>query len=152
MTQNLQNHTETKTLLHEEITSAIIESFYVVYKKLGFGFLEKVYQNALAIELRKRELDVVCQKPLSVLYDGLVVGDYFADFVINSKVIIEIKAAEKLIKEHEYQLLNYLKATEAEVGLLLNFGKEPEFKRKIFTNDRKITVILSSFSVFCVHS
>ncbi|MFI5211756.1 MAG: GxxExxY protein [Ignavibacteria bacterium] len=137
MTQNVQNRAENSTLLHEEITSVIIESFYIVYKKLGFGFLERVYQNALAIELRKKELDVECQKPLNVLYDGVVVGDFFADFVINSKVIVEIKAAERLIKEHEYQLINYLKATEAEVGLLLNFGKEPEFKRKIFTNDRK---------------
>src|ERR1700731_284433 len=124
-------------MLHGEITEIIIGAFYEVHKKLSYGFLEKVYQNALAIELQKRGLDVVKQKQIKVFYDNDIVGDYYADIIVNNCVILELKAAEGLIEEHEHQLMNYLKATDIEVGLLLNFGIKPQFKRKIFTNDKK---------------
>lgn len=124
-------------MLHEDKTQKIIQAFYKVYNTLGYGFLEKVYQNALLIELRK--MGFLCQSelPVKVFYEGIIVGDYRADIIVDNCVIIENKAAEALMEEHEYQLINYLKATEIEVGLLLNFGKKPEFKRRIFTNDRK---------------
>jgi len=124
-------------MLHQEITDLIIKSFYKVYNSLGYGFLEKVYENALKIELLKQGLTVEQQKNIKVFYESEQVGEYFADLLINDLVIVELKAAENLCEEHEAQLLNYLKATELEVGLLLNFGKEPQFKRKFFTNDRK---------------
>lgn len=125
-------------LLHQEITDIIIKCFYKVYNELGFGFLEKVYENALLIELRLHELSASEQIPIEVFYKENSVGNYFADIVVENKVIIELKAGEGgLIEEHELQLINYLKATDKEVGLLLSFGKKPEFKRKIFTNDMK---------------
>jgi len=124
-------------LLHKEITNKIIQSFYKVYNDLGFGFLEKVYERALLIELEASGLYCEKQKPIKVYYNEQIVGDYFADIIVNEIVIIELKAAESLCEEHELQLINYLKATEIEVGLLLNFGKEPLFKRKLFTNDKK---------------
>ena len=124
-------------MLHEEITGAIIKAFYAVYNTLGYGFLEKVYENALVHELTKLGFEVRQQMPIQVYYDGQLVGKYFADLVVNGCVIVEIKAAEGLRPEHAAQLLNYLKATETEVGLLLNFGPKPEFARRIFTNDRK---------------
>jgi GxxExxY protein len=122
--------------LHSEITELIIKCFYKVYNELGFGFLEKVYQNSLLIKLRNAGLYCESQKPIKVFYQKTVVGEYFADIVVNNSVIVELKAAEGLVEEHEFQLINYLKATEIEVGLLLNFGKKPEIRRKIFTNDR----------------
>ncbi len=103
---------------------------------MGYGFLEKVYQNSLLIELRNTGLFCEPQKQIKVFYRNQIVGEYFADIVVNECVIVELKAAETLVEEHEFQLINYLKATEVEVGLLLNFGKKPEVKRKIFTNDR----------------
>jgi len=120
--------------LHQELTSEIIAAFYKVYNTLGFGFLEKVYENALKYELEKMRFKINKQKPITVYYDALTVGEYFADLIVEDKVIIELKAAETLIEEHELQLINYLKATEIEVGLLLNFGKKPEIRRKIFSN------------------
>ena len=90
------------------------------------------------IELTKNELKIGRQKPINVYYDNKLVGEYFADLIVEDKVIIELKAAETLIEEHELQLINYLKATNIEVGLLLNFGRKPEIKRKIFTNDKRI--------------
>ncbi len=120
---------------HTDLTEKIIKAFYKVYNNLGYGFLEKVYENALFIELRNMELFVEKQRRIKVFYEGNEVGDYFADLIVDEKVIIELKAAETLCEEHEYQLINYLKATEIEVGLLLNFGKKPQFKRKVFTND-----------------
>lgn len=119
---------------HSEITEIIIKSFYKVYNKLGYGFLEKVYENALYIELKNEGLFVEKQKPIKVFYNETEVGNYFADLVVNELIIVELKASESLCEEHEYQLINYLKATEIEIGLLLNFGKKPKFKRKIFTN------------------
>ena len=124
-------------MLLEEKTHKIIQAFYKVYNTLGYGFLEKVYQRALLIELR--EMGFICKEeaPVKVYYEGINVGDYRADIIVDDCVIIENKAAESLCEANEFQLINYLKATEIEVGLLLNFGKKPEFKRKIFTNDRK---------------
>jgi GxxExxY protein len=102
-----------------------------VYNTLGSGFLEKVYQNAMVIELRKRTILVEPRAPIKVRYEGEVVGDYFADLLVAKCVIVELKAGERLCDEHHAQLLNYLKATGVEVGLLLNFGPTPELKRKI---------------------
>lgn len=126
-----------KNMLHKEITAQIIEAFYKVNNTLGYGFLEKVYENALKLELIHMGLKVEQQKNIRVYYESAEVGDYYADLIVNDVVIIELKAAESLCEEHEAQLINYLKATTAEVGLLLNFGKKAEFRRKIFTNDRK---------------
>jgi GxxExxY protein len=123
-------------MLHAESTDKIINSFFKVYNTLGYGFLEKVYENALVIELKRAEFKVLQQQNIKVFYENQVVGDYFAD-IIADQVILEIKAAEGLRDENKAQLINYLKATDKEVGLLLNFGKTPEFKRVIFTNDRK---------------
>jgi GxxExxY protein len=124
-------------LLHYELTNRIINCFYTVYNTLGYGFLEKVYENSMMHELRKCGLISEKQKPIKVYYEDKIVGEYFADIIVEKSVILELKAAEYLIEEHEIQLLNYLKATNIEIGLLLNFGKKPGFKRKIFTNDRK---------------
>jgi GxxExxY protein len=123
--------------LHAEITSIIIKAFYSVYNKLGYGFLEKVYQNSLLIELRKHNLDCTPLFPIDVFYEDFKVGFYVADIIVNKSVIIEIKAAECLCEEHEAQLTNYLKATDMEVGMLLNFGKKAEFKRKVFSSEFK---------------
>jgi len=119
---------------HSEITEKIIKAFYKVYNALGYGFLEKVYENAMFMELESMGLSVEKQKQIQVYYEGKEVGQYFADLVVEGNVIVELKAAESLCEEHEFQLINYLKATEVEVGLLLNFGKKPELKRKVFSN------------------
>ena len=124
-------------MLHGDITDLILKAFYKVYNTLGYGFLEKVYENAMKIELTLMGVFVEQQKHIKVYYLGEQVGDYFADLFVNNLVIIEMKTAESICEEHEAQLLNYLKATSIEVGLILNFGKEPEFKRKYFTNDIK---------------
>lgn len=124
-------------LLHEEITEKIIKSFYKVYNTLGYGFLEKVYENALAIELRKNGLEVKCQHPISVIYENEIVGEYFADIIVNNAVVLELKASKELTEENECQLLNYLKATNIELGLLMNFGREAEYKRKVYMNQYK---------------
>ena len=123
-------------MLEQELTNKIIKAFYQVYNTLGYGFLERVYENAMCLELHKQALDYKRQERIKVYYEGVQVGDYFADIIVENRVIIELKAAENLCYEHECQLINYLKATNIEVGLLFNFGKEPRFKRKIFTNDR----------------
>jgi GxxExxY protein len=124
-------------MLHSEITEKIIKAFYKVNNTLGYGFLEKVYENSMVIELRKMELSVSQQKSIKVHYEKEEVGNYYADLLVNDLVIIELKASESLCEEHEAQLINYLKATNIEVGLLLNFGKKAEFRRKIFSNDKK---------------
>jgi GxxExxY protein len=124
-------------MLHADLTEKILKAFFKVYNMLGYGFLEKVYENALIIELKEMGLDALPQQKIKVYYGNQIVGDYFADIVVNDKVILEIKTAESLREEHRAQLINYLKATNIEVGLLLNFGKSAEFKRVIFTNDRK---------------
>ncbi len=121
-------------MLHEDITEDIISSFYKVYNTLGYGFLEKVYENALLIELINRGVKCEQQKQIAVFYEDKKVGLYYADLVVADKVIVELKAVSEICEEHEYQLINYLKATSIEIGLLLNFGKSPAFKRKIYTN------------------
>jgi GxxExxY protein len=124
-------------LLHSDITGEILKAFYKVYNELGYGFLEKVYENALKMELESKGFEVKQQFPINVYYNGKVAGEYFADLIVENKVIIEIKTASTIDKAHEAQLLNYLKATEIEVGLVLNFGQKPEKMRKVFSNKRQ---------------
>ena len=124
-------------LLHEELTNTIIKTFYEVFNELGYGFLEKVYQNSLYLELKNKGLKVEAQKRIAVFYKGIEVGEYYADLIVEDSIILELKAADYIVKDFENQILNYLRATDCEVGLLLNFGKKPEFKRKIFENHRK---------------
>ena len=126
-----------KTHKHSELTRKIIGAFYDVYNELGYGFLEKVYENALAIELNQRGFNVIQQHPIEVSYKEIVVGSYFADLIVNDKILLELKATKELKEEHEAQILNYLKATKYEVGLLLNFGPKPSHSRKAFDNYRK---------------
>ena len=117
---------------HKELTGNIINAFYQVYNTLGYGFLEKVYENALTHELRKRGFKVTQQTPVTVFYDGVVVGEYFADLFVNDSVILELKAADAIAKNHESQLINYLKASNIDVGLVLNFGPKPDINRKVY--------------------
>ena len=119
---------------HSEITDKIIKAFYKVYNTLGYGFLEKVYENAIFIEIERMGLLVTKQDSIIVYYEEKEVGAFFADLIVENTIIIELKATEFLREEHECQLINYLKASEIEVGLLLNFGKKPEIKRKISSN------------------
>ena len=118
-------------------TELVIGCFYKVYNTLGYGFLEKVYERALLIELRKQGLTCEAQTPILVYYDGERVGEYFADILINDELILELKASETIVMDHELQLINYLKASNVEVGFLMNFGRKPEIRRKIFSNLRK---------------
>ena len=120
-----------------KLTERIIKIFYKVYNTLGYGFLEKIYEHAMMIELRKANVSAVSQDPIKVLYEDEIIGEYFADILVDRKVIVEIKATKNLIIDHEAQLLNYLKATDIEVGLLLNFGPKPEIRRRVFDNFRK---------------
>lgn len=124
-------------LLHQDLSNKIIKTFYNVYNELGYGFLEKVYQNALYLELKEQGFKVEAQKQIKVYYKNSIVGDYYADLIVNDTIILELKAVEFLVKDFEYQLINYLRATDIEVGLLLNFGNKPEFRRKVFSNERK---------------
>lgn len=130
-------NTDYQDFKYQELTEKIISIFYKVYNKLGYGFLEKVYENALMIEFKKQSIPAISQSPVRVLYEGCIIGEYFADILVDNKVIVEIKATKYLVKENEAQLLNYLKATDIEVGLLLNFGPKPEIKRKAFDNTNK---------------
>jgi len=116
---------------HENITRKIIGCAYKVHNTLGFGFLEKIYENALVIELNKNGLIVKQQSEINVYYENQLVGEYYADIVVNDEIIVELKSVQNLAKEHEVQLVNYLQATGKEVGLLINFGKSVEVKRKI---------------------
>ncbi len=120
---------------HSEITEIIIKAYFNVYNELGYGFLEKVYERAMMIELQDLGLNCKSQSEINVKYKEQLVGDYYADIIVENKVIVELKAVEKIIKIHEVQLVNYLKATGIEVGLLLNFGTKPEFKRKVLTKE-----------------
>lgn len=124
-------------LLHKGISDSILKAYYDVYNQLGYGFLEKVYQNAMYLELKSLGYKVEAQKSIKVYFKSQLVGEYYADLLIEGKVIVELKACELLMNVHSAQLMNYLKATDIEVGLLLNFGEEAEFKRIIYTNDRK---------------
>jgi GxxExxY protein len=128
-------------LKHKELTEKILHAFFKkVYARLGYGFLEKVYENAMTIELRNMGLQVEQQHKIFVYYEGQVVGEYFADLLVDGKVIVELKAVQATSEEHEAQLLNYLRATPYEVGLLLNFGPKPSFARKAFDNNRKVSM------------
>ncbi len=119
---------------HSDITEKIIKAAYTVHNTLGFGFLEKVYQNALAIEIQKAGMNVQQEHPIAVYYENIIVGEYFADLVVDEKIILELKAVKELSPAHETQLVNYLKATGVEVGLLINFGHSVKVKRKVLTN------------------
>ncbi|MDX2190110.1 MAG: GxxExxY protein [Bacteroidota bacterium] len=132
-------------LIHQDLSNRVIKCFYDVYNTLGYGFLEKVYENALYYELTQNGIYCTKQFPIKVHFKDQLVGEYYADILVEDKLILELKAAETIIEEHEFQLINYLKATNIELGLLLNFGKAPQFKRKIFTNDKKqISINLSN--------
>jgi len=120
-------------MMHKELTGQVLKAFYKVYNKLGYGLLEKVYENALQAELQKQGLNCISQFPIKVYYDNLVVGEYYGGLIVEEKIILELKSSELISKAHELQLINYLRATNTEIGLLLNFGKKPEFKRKIHT-------------------
>jgi len=122
---------------HSEITDKIIKGFYEVYNELGDGFLESVYEKAMMIVLTGYGLEVNNQKYLPVYFRGNLVGEFKADIIVNDKVIVELKAVKTIVPEHEAQVINYLKATGIEVGLLLNFGRKPEFKRFVFEKLKK---------------
>jgi GxxExxY protein len=124
-------------LLHKSITDVILKAYYNVYNELGSGFLEKVYQNSMYFELKSLGLKVEAQKQIKVYFKNQLVGDFYSDLLVEDKVIVELKATEFLMDIHTAQIMNYLKATPIEVGMLLNFGEEPEFKRVIYTNNRK---------------
>ena len=122
---------------HAELTEAIIGCFYEVYNELGFGFIESVYENSLCLALRSRDLIVHQQIAIPVYFRGRKVGDFDADLMVNKVVLLELKTARDIDSSHIGQLMNYLKATEIEVGLVLNFGPKAQFKRIVFGNDRK---------------
>lgn len=126
-----------ENLLHGETADQIIRAFYHVHNSLGFGFLERVYEKALMRTLQKCGLWVQRQLPIEVWFEGEIVGRYFADLAVSQSVIVEVKAEESLCPRNEAQLVNYLKATHFEVGLLLNFGEKPVFRRNLLINDRK---------------
>lgn len=121
-----------KELLYKDLTEKIIKCFYKVYDELGSGFLESIYEKSLMIELKDIGLKTDSQKILNVYYKNQLVGDFKADIIVEDKIIIEIKGVTKLMPQHEAQLINYLKATGIKVGLLVNFGEELEFKRRVF--------------------
>lgn len=124
-------------LMHKELSDKILGAFYEVYNHLGYGFLERVYQNALFFELKEKGLEVVAQQRCPVFYKGREVGEYFSDIIVNEVIIIELKACTSIVGGHISQLQNYLKASEIEVGYILNFGPKPQFFRKVFTNAKK---------------
>ena len=124
-------------MLHKELTDKIIGVFYDVYNELGHGFLESVYETAMVIALREKGINVERQVEIPVWFRSQKIGVFFADLMVENLVIIELKAVRSFDPSHEAQLLNYLRATEIEIGLLLNFGVKPEIKRKIFDNPRK---------------
>lgn len=131
-----KNGTE-QTRKHSELSEVIIGVFYDVYNELGFGFLESVYRKAFAMALTPRCATVKQEVPISVYFRGVNVGDFKADLVVNDLILIELKTAEALGPAHEAQVLNYLRATPLEVGLLFNFGPKPQVRRLLFDNDRK---------------
>ena len=125
------------SLLHRELTDSIIGVFYDVYNELGFGFLESVYEEAMVIALGEKGLQVEQQIPVPVWFRGQPIGTFAADLIVERSVIIELKAVRQLAEAHSAQLMHYLRATEIEVGLVMNFGLTPEFKRRVFENSRK---------------
>ena len=127
-------------LLRKEISKPILQVFYDVYNQLGYGFLEKVYQNAMYFELIAQGYKVEAQKQIKVYFKNQLVGEFYADLLVEDTIIVELKACEHLINSHIAQLMNYLKATQIEVGLVLNFGETPDFKRLVYTNNRKYNI------------
>jgi len=127
--------------LHSDLTKKIIRAAYDVHNELGHGFLESVYEKSLENLLKERGCKVIRQAPVPVYFKGNLVGDFRADLIVNETVIIELKAGENLHSSHEAQILNYLRATKIEIGLLINFGEKIQIKRKIFTNDRKKNLV-----------
>jgi len=130
--------TDKNRFKHKEITEKIIGVFCEVYNELGHGFLESVYEKSMEVALSSMGLKVCCQIEIPVSFRGRRVGIFVADMLVENCVLLELKAARALDSSHHAQLLNYLRATEIEVGLLLNFGLKPEFKRLIFDNPRKL--------------
>jgi GxxExxY protein len=128
---------DSRGLKHEELTETVIGVFFEVYNELGHGFLESVYEKAFEIALTAKGLDVCCQIEVPVWFRGKQVGDFTADVLVERCVLLELKAVRTLDSSHEAQMLNYLRATDIEVGLLFNFGIKPEFKRLAFDNSRK---------------
>ena len=128
---------DTRGLKHRELTETIIGVFYEVYNELGHGFLESVYERAFEVALTSKGFNVLRQIEIPVWFRGQKVGDFTADVLVDKRVLLELKAARTLDSSHEAQLLNYLRATEIEVGILFNFGIKPEFRRLAFDNSRK---------------
>jgi GxxExxY protein len=124
-------------MLHQELTRRILVSFFDVYNELGRGFLESVYVESLRLALLDVGLQSEREVPIKVHFRGAVAGQFYADLVVERSVIVEIKVARTIIPAHEGQLLHYLRATEIEVGLVLNFGPSPQFKRLVYSNERK---------------
>jgi GxxExxY protein len=124
-------------LKHRELTEKIIGVFYDVYNELGHGFLETIYERALAIALAQAGMNVERQVAVSVWFRSQQIGDFRSDMRVDGKVLLELKAARAIDQAHEKQLLNYLRATDIEVGLLLNFGVKPQFQRLVYENERK---------------
>jgi GxxExxY protein len=122
---------------HGRITELIIQAFYTVYNTLGYGFAEKVYRDAMVVGLLALGLQVSREHPIDVYYKGKIVGEFFADLLVNECVIVELKSVKEILAEHEAQLLNYLRATRIEIALLMNFGPEAKFQRKSYDNARK---------------
>jgi GxxExxY protein len=126
-----------ESLKHRELTEKILGVFFEVYNELGHGFLEGVYEQALALALIQAGMEVDRQVPVCVWFRGQQIGDFRADLLVEGKVLLELKAARTIDQAHEEQLLNYLRATDIEVGLLLNFGMKPQFRRLVYENERK---------------
>jgi GxxExxY protein len=132
--------------LHAEVTDLVLKIFYEVYNELGGGFLESVYHKAFAIALRQAGLKVAVEEAVPVHFRGVVVGGFGADLTVNGCVLLELKAVSALDRAHEGQILNYLRATDFEVGLLLNFGPRPQFKRRVLENGNKKIRVYSRLS------
>jgi GxxExxY protein len=122
---------------HSELTDAIIGIFYDVYNELGFGFLESVYRKALQLALIEKGFSIEVEVPISVFFRGKKIGDFRADLVVNRRVLLELKTAEKIVRAHEAQVLNYLRSTMLELALILNFGPQPQVRRLLLDNSRK---------------
>jgi GxxExxY protein len=131
-------------LVHGDLTREIIGAFYDVYNGLGFGFVESVYQRAIPVALAKRGVQCAREVPMDVQFEGVEVGVYRADLIVDGKVIVECKVAEKIVRVHELQLLNYLRATGLSVGLILNFGHQATFRRLLLTSPKEGSVLIRS--------
>jgi GxxExxY protein len=125
-------------LMHGSLTREIIGAYYDAYNELGHGFVEAVYQRAMPVLLAARGLRTEVERPISIQIRGVVIGEFRADLIVEEKVLVECKVATKIQPVHEVQLLNYLKATDISVGLILNFGSQPAVRRMLLTSDRKI--------------